>query len=69
VLGAQALRGHAWVSPIGNASRLSVEVRQPSVTHEVQVADVVQWTQGKPTSPADKLKRARLASLLQISGP
>ena len=69
VLGVQALRGHAWVPPIGNASKLSVEVRQPAVTHEVQVADVVQWTQGTPTSPADKLKRARLASLLLASGP
>ena len=61
VLGVQALRGHPWMPPIGNASKLLIEVRQPGVTHEVQVADVVQWTQGTPTSPSDKLRRARLA--------
>ncbi|MGV3518936.1 hypothetical protein [Luteitalea sp.] len=64
VLGVQAFRANPWVPPIGNASKLSVEVREPAVTHEVKVADVVQWTQAVPSSPADKLKRARLAKAL-----
>ena len=65
----QALRVHVWVLPIGNASKVSVEVRQPVVTHEVQVSDMdVQWTQGTPTSPADMQRRVKLAKLLHESG-
>lgn len=63
-LAVQTFRCQEWVPPIGPATRLQVEVRTPIVQHEATVAAVQQWTDSTPTSPADKLQRARVRAML-----
>ena len=63
-LAVQAFRGQDWVPSVGPATRFRVAVRQPSIEHEATVAVVQDWTDAMATSPADKLLRARVRSML-----
>lgn len=63
-LAVQAFRGQEWVPSIGPATRFRVAVRQPSIEHEATVAAVQEWTDAIAKSPADKLLRARVRSML-----
>lgn len=48
----------------GPASQLQVEVRSPSVTHEVTMRKVREWLEGACKSPNDKLVKERLKGVL-----
>jgi hypothetical protein len=59
-----------WVeeSP-GAATRLEIEVREPSVTHTVTLAQLRRWASGAAKSPQEKLKRERMLALLTTRSP
>ena len=48
----------------GAASRLDIEVRQPSVTHSVTVGQVQRWIASGSSDPRVATRKARLAELL-----
>jgi hypothetical protein len=49
----------------GVATRLRVEIKQPSTTHEVQWGKVEAWLQGDGRSPAEQRAKIRLRELLR----
>jgi hypothetical protein len=63
-LGFQALLRDGWVEPLGPATRLEIEVRNPSVRHEVTVQQVRRWAEGAAASPAERLRKERVLAML-----
>ena len=47
------------------ATRLTVAIKQPSTTHEVQWGKVEAWLQGDGRSPAEQSTKNRLRELLR----
>jgi hypothetical protein len=66
-LAVQAFRAQAWTPPVPPAAPLAVEVRQPAVEHRVTVQAVRQWASASGRSPAERLQRERVRSLLASS--
>jgi hypothetical protein len=63
-LAVQAFKTQPWAPPIPPVAPITVEVRAPSVEHRVTVQTVRQWAGGTATSPADRLHRLRVGTLL-----
>jgi hypothetical protein len=63
-LGLRALKRHAWTEGVGPATRLTVEVREPSVQHVVTVDQIRRWAGGVARSPNEKLAKDRVRELL-----
>src|SRR4051812_37490033 len=63
------LKKAGWVeeSP-APATRLEIEVREPSTIHTVTVAQLQRWVSGSVKSPAEKVKRERMRQLLVPPG-
>ncbi len=53
-----------WTDPLGAATRLEVEVREPSAKHTVTVMQIQRWLQGATPSPAERVKKDKLRELL-----
>lgn len=64
VLALSALTKHEWVDNVGPGTRLDIQIVEPNVTHTLLVAQLRQWLDRAPTSPADSVKRQRLKGLL-----
>jgi hypothetical protein len=65
VLAVSAFRKAGWVEEcLGVASRLEIEVPEPAVKHTVTLAQLQRWANGAATSPAEKVRRDRMRSLL-----
>jgi hypothetical protein len=60
----QALRGHAWNDGLGPATRLIVEVQEPTVKHIVTIDQLRRWADSAATSPAEKIKKDHARSIL-----
>lgn len=61
------LKGNDWTDPLGPATPLEIEVRNPAVRHTVTVLQIQRWIQGATSSPNDRVKKDRLARLLSSS--
>lgn len=58
-----------WTDPVGSAARLEVKVAEPAVTHTVSVMQIQRWLQGSTPSPAERVKKDKLAKLLKTPTP
>ena len=59
-----ALGSDSWADPIGPATRLAVQVREPTITHSVTVQQLARWANGAAKSPEERLQKERLMALL-----
>jgi hypothetical protein len=66
VLGLNVLKKHGWVDPIGPATELQVQVKEPPVTHSVSVSQLKRWVEGIAVSPDELLRKNRLKALLGL---
>jgi hypothetical protein len=65
VLGFQILRRDGWIQgPIGAATTLEIEVREPTTCHAVTLLQVQRWLAGSTSSPNERVRKQRLAALL-----
>jgi hypothetical protein len=60
-----AVRGHNWVGDIGKGmTTVTVQVRNPEVTHIVNIQDFENWLKRGGKTPADTVLKARLRRML-----
>jgi len=59
-LGLARLKKDGWIEGLGPGSRLEIQVREPSTTHSLTVAQLNRWIDSGTKSPADVLRRARV---------
>jgi hypothetical protein len=65
-LGLARLKKDGWIEGLGPGSRLDIQVREPSTTHSLTVAQLHRWIDSGTKSPADVLRRARVRQHLGI---
>lgn len=66
VLAVNVLRRAGWVEEVpGPATRLEVEVREPSVKHVITVAQLQRWVAGTTKNPPERIRRERMRRLLE----
>jgi hypothetical protein len=58
------LRRDEWADAIAPGTPVEIQVREPTTTHVVTVAQVRRWVVGVPVSPDETLKKRRLKALL-----
>jgi hypothetical protein len=63
-LGLARLKKDGWIEGLGPGSRLEIQVREPSTTHSLTVAQLNRWIDSGTKSPADVLRRARVKQQL-----
>jgi hypothetical protein len=63
-LAVKAFAAQPWTPPVSPATPLIVVVSAPIAQHQVTVQKVRQWASGTARSPADRLQRERVRSLL-----
>ena len=63
-IGLARLKADGWTEGLGPASRLEIEVREPSTLHSISVQQLDRWMDGVTTSPAEVLRRAKVKQLL-----
>jgi hypothetical protein len=59
------LRDADWVDPLGPMTRLQLQVRAPTVMHEVTIRQSQRWLDGASISPHEAVGKAKLKSLLR----
>jgi len=64
VLALSALSRHEWIESVGPGTRLDIQIIEPNITHTLLVAQLKQWLDRPPTSPADSMKKRKLRELL-----
>jgi len=65
ILAIAALRTAGWIdAPLGIATRLEIEVREPALKHVVTVGQLERWVAGTPKNRGEKIRRARMRELL-----
>ena len=64
-LGLKLLRDAEWVETLGPMTRLQLQVRAPTVMHEVTIQQLQRWLDGAPISPHEAVRKARLKSILR----
>ena len=64
----QRFRKDPWIDGVGKAIVLDVEVREPSTTHTIALAQVERWLAGATTNPSEASKKAKLKMMLVQSG-
>jgi hypothetical protein len=64
VLGVRRFRNDPWIEPVGNATVLDVEIREPSTRHAISLQQVERWLAGATTNPNEGVKKAKLKNLL-----
>ena len=62
-LGLAAFKRHSFGGPIGPATRLEIQVLEPSVTHAISVQQVHLWLSGATASPNERVRKDRLKAL------
>lgn len=63
-LAVEAFRQQPWTPPVPAAAPLTIAVAPPAAEHRVTLQKVRQWAAASPTSPADRLQRERVRTLL-----
>jgi hypothetical protein len=63
-LGLKLLRDADWVETLGPMTRLQLQVRAPTVMHEVTI-QLERWLDGAPISPHEAVRKAKLKSILK----
>lgn len=58
-----------WMDEVGPATRLEVEVRNPSVRHAVTVMQIEKWVEAGRNAPAETVRRKKVADLLRREAP
>src|SRR3984893_12536333 len=66
-LGFKLLRDAEWVDALGPMTRLQLQVRAPTVMHEVTIQQLQRWLEGAPVSPPEAVRKAKLKSILKIA--
>lgn len=67
ILALRAFRSARLMEQVpGPGARFQIQVREPAVVHEVQLAAVQRWVEQGSSSPMEQVKRARLKELLQV---
>jgi hypothetical protein len=64
-LGLKLLRDADWVDTLGPMTRLQLQVRAPTVMHEVTIQQLQRSLDGAPISPHEAVLKARLKSILK----
>ena len=64
VLAIQNFRQDPWLEPVGPATVLDVEVRQPATRHAVSLQQVERWLAGATPNPTEASKKAKLKMIL-----
>jgi hypothetical protein len=64
VLGLRALKRDGWMGEVGPATRLEVEVKEPTVTHVLSVQQIQRWLESTG-KPSEQMKKAKLRDLLR----
>jgi hypothetical protein len=65
-LAVQAFKRQPSVPPVSPLATLTIAVRAPTVQHRVTLDKARRWASRTATSPADKLQRERVRSLLAL---
>jgi hypothetical protein len=60
----KALKMAEWVDAVGPATRLEIQVLQPSAVHILMVAQITRWLDGGSKNPAEAVVKKRLKGLL-----
>jgi hypothetical protein len=63
-LGLAAFKQHGWSPTIGPATRLEIQILEPSVVHTVSVQQVQRWLSGATASPYERVRKDRLRALI-----
>ena len=64
VLGVRRFRNDPWSEPIGPATVLDIEVREPSTKHAISLQQVERWLGGATSNPNEAMKKAKLKMTL-----
>lgn len=64
VLAFQTLKQDSWSGIIGSGTRLHIEVKAPTVAHEVSIHQLRRWAESSAITPEDKVRKNRLKELL-----
>jgi len=64
VLAVQRFRKDAWTDPLGPATVLDVEAREPVARHSISLQQVERWLGGATSSPNEAAKKAKLKMIL-----
>ena len=64
VLAVKRFRADPWLEPIGPATTLDVEVREPATKHSISLQQVERWLAGATPNPNDAMKKAKLKMML-----
>jgi hypothetical protein len=55
---------HPFSATIGPATRLEIQILEPSVVHTVSVHQVQRWLSGATASPNERVRKDKLKALL-----
>lgn len=64
ILAVRAFRKAEWISNVGPAMPLEVEVRAPATKHTMTLIQVERWLDESVNSPNEMVKKAKLKELL-----
>jgi hypothetical protein len=64
VLGTRRLSEDPWIEPIGPATVLDIEAREPAARHSISLQQVERWLAGVTTNPNEASKKAKLKMML-----
>ena len=69
-LAVREFRSHPWVDDVepGAVTPLSISVKTPATTHEVNIKQLERWTASTPKSPREIVQKSRVRELLQHRG-
>ena len=64
VLAVRRFRNEPWVEPVGDATVLEVDVREPSTKPTLSLNHVERWLSGATANPSEASRKARLKMML-----
>jgi hypothetical protein len=64
VLAVNVFRKEPWLEPVGRATVLDIEVREPGTRHALSIQQLERWLAGGPGTPGEAMKRAKLKMLM-----
>jgi hypothetical protein len=64
ILAVRAFRKAEWITNVGPAMPLDIEVRAPVTRHTITLIQVQRWLDGSVNSPNEMVKKAKLKELL-----
>ena len=64
ILAVRAVRTAEWITNVGPAMPLEVEVRAPATKHTITMIQVQRWLNRSVNSPNEMVKKAKLKELL-----